>query len=103
MPSSLKRTSDGMGDSGSMSMALWLSDIAEGVEQRSTQHEARPRVGVAMRVGSRASRSFSAQDWWQTTLITEILEESSEQTEDGDTVEVVRFKTGNSTYVWKKF
>jgi hypothetical protein len=103
MPYSLKRTSDGMGDSGSMSMALWRSDSAQAIEGVEHELSARPRVGVAMRVGSIGGRSFSAQDWWQTTLITEILEESSEQTEDRDTVEVVRFKTGNSTYVWKKF
>lgn len=39
------------------------------------------------------------QDWWQTTWVTEILEERTE--EDG--TEYVRFKTGNSEYEWKSF
>ncbi len=40
------------------------------------------------------SRSFVAQDYWQTTYVTEILE---------DTPDMMRFRTGNSEYVWKKF
>jgi hypothetical protein len=62
-------------------------------------HEARPQIGASMRVGSIAARSFTSQDWWQTTLITEILEERTE--EDG--TEYVRFKTGNSEYEWRAF
>ena len=62
-------------------------------------HNARPQLGVSMRVGSITGRTYSAQDWWQTTLITEILEERTE--EDG--TEYVRFKTGNSEYEWKGF
>jgi hypothetical protein len=67
-------------------MALWF----EGDDIKH-EHNARPRVGVAMRVGSHYARTYDAQDWWQTTLITEILEESDE---------VVRFRTGNSVYEW---
>jgi hypothetical protein len=52
-----------------------------------------------MIVGSPYARTYSRQDWWQTTPITEILEERIE--EDG--TEYVRFKTGNSEYEWKKF
>lgn len=97
MPYSLRRTRDGAGDSGLMSMALWpTSESESGV---ATEDTARPRVGVAMRVGSHFARSYSRQDWWQTTLITEILEE---RTED-DGAEYVRFKTGNSEYEWKHF
>jgi len=106
MTYSLYRVSDGMGDSGPMSMALWPSDNTEaenyhisGVEY---EHSARPRVGVAMRVGSIGVRTF-LQDWWQTTLITEITDEWKDTTANGDEVECVRFKTGNSTYIWKKF
>lgn len=84
---SLRRESDGVGDSGGLSLALWLSD--SGVEH---EHDARPRVGVAMRVGTIGTRSYSAQDWWQTGMITEILEESET---------LVKFKTGNSVYVWE--
>jgi len=89
---SLKRERDGVGDSGGMSIALTYG-------QYSCQEEnARPRVGVAMRVGSHFARSYSAQDWWQTTLITEILEE---RTEEG--VDYVKFRTGNSVYEWRHF
>jgi hypothetical protein len=83
----LVRDRDGVGDSGPMSLAIWVDD--NGKEQ--VEHGARPRVGVQMRVGSITARSYEAQDWWQTTTITEILEESENQ---------VKFKTGNSTYTW---
>lgn len=83
---SLRRESDGAGDAGGMSMALWL----EGEEMQS-QINARPKVGVAMRVGSVYARTYQEQDWWQTTVITEILE---------DREDYVRFRTGNSIYVW---
>jgi hypothetical protein len=83
-----------MGDSGTMSLALWPGPG----DQVDHEHDAYPRVGVAMRVGSLYSRSYSNQDWWQTTLITEILEER--ETENG---RYVRFKTGNSEYEWEKF
>jgi len=55
--------------------------------------EDRPRVGCGVRVGSHYARSFSAQDWWQTTPIREILEEKENY---------IKFKTRNSIYVWKK-
>lgn len=83
----LRRERDNAGDSGPMSMALWLEE-----DTVKHEHNSRPRVGVAMRVGSFAARSFTGQDWWQTTPITEILEESENR---------VRFKTGNSIYVWE--
>ena len=82
----LRRESDGAGDSGEMSLALWFED-----EEVHFAHGARPVVGVAMRVGSIGTRSYSYQDWWQTSLITEILEESENY---------VRFRTGNSIYEW---
>lgn len=82
----LTRESDGAGDSGPMSMALWL-------ERDKTQHEngARPRVGVALRVGTYFARTYDQQDWWQTSIITEILE---------DTPKHMKFRTGNSVYDW---
>lgn len=95
MTYSLRRTRDGAGDSGPMSTALFYD---EGGNNVVTEDNAMPRVGVAMRVGSLYARSYSAQDWWQTTPITEILEER--ETEDG---EYVRFRTGNSEYEWKSF
>ena len=84
---SLRRESDGAGDSGGMSMALWFDE--EGYV--STEYNARPRVGVVMRVGTMFARSYNAQDWWQTTEITEILEEKENY---------VRFRTSNSVYEW---
>ena len=92
------RTRDGRGDSGSMSMALVPSYDENGkVVDVQYVNNARPQVGYVMRVGSVIARSFSAQDWWQTTVITEILEDRIE--EDG--TEYVKFKTGNSIYEWK--
>jgi hypothetical protein len=94
---SLKRERDGIGDSGGMSIALTYS-------QNDIEYEenARPRVGVAMRVGSHFGRSYSAQDWWQTTVITEILEERSVATAEGRE-DYVKFRTGNSVYEWRHF
>lgn len=80
------RERDEVGDSGNMSTALWI----EGDEVK-YEHNARPRVGVALRVGSLIARSYSYQDYWQTSIITEILE---------DTENRVRFRTGNSVYEW---
>ena len=82
----LRREHDGAGDSGGMSLALWK----EG-EELKMEHNARPVVGVAMRVGSIVARSYYAQDWWQTSLITEIIEESENY---------VRFRTRSSVYEW---
>ena len=101
MTYSLRRTRDGAGDSGGMSLAqipTYDQDTGKMVDIEYI-HEARPQIGASMRVGSIAARSFTSQDWWQTTLITEILEERTE--EDG--TENVRFKTGNSEYEWKVF
>ena len=84
---SLRRESDGEGDSGGMSTAMWL----EGDEVKA-EHNARPRVGVAIRVGAIGARTYQFQDWWQTTLITEILEEREDY---------VRFRTTNSIYEWR--
>ena len=65
----------------------WQSDNAD------YEHNARPRVGVAMRVGTFGSRMMGTQDWWQTTLIEEILE---------DTPDYVKFRTkSGSIYEWR--
>ena len=100
MSFSLRRERDGAGDSGNMSLAIHLN--AGPGDEHIYEHGARPQVGAVMRVGSLSARTFSAQDWWQTTPITEILEEWSEDN-DSNTIDCVRFKTGNSTYVWKHF
>jgi len=81
------------GDSGGMSMALILNESAEKTEDKVIyEHDARPRVGVFMRVGSVYARTMQHQDWWQTNQITEILEE---------TENYVKFKTASgSIYEW---
>jgi hypothetical protein len=84
---SLRRESDGRGDSGGMSLALWVGEDGQVQEQ----YNARPKVGVCMRVGSMFTRTYDTQDWWQTTMITEIIEESENY---------VKFRTGNSIYEW---
>jgi len=101
MPYLLRRTRDGAGDSGLMSLAqIPTFDMDTGkIVDVEEVHNARPQVGASMRVGSPFGRTFLAQDWWQTTLITEILEQRTE--EDG--TEYVRFKTGNSEYQWEAF
>ena len=55
----------------------------------------KPVIGCSLLVGSVTARSYSAQDYWLTTTVTEILEEV--KTEDG-TFEKIRFKTQNSLY-----
>jgi hypothetical protein len=80
--------SDGAGDSGPMCQILdsesWtpIPDVT------------RPRLGCGVRVGSIYARTMSAQDWWQCTPITEILEEREDY---------MKFKTRNSVYEWKMF
>lgn len=87
----LKRLSDGAGDSGSRVEAIrWNDDgTLKCVEGN------RPIIGCSMLVGSVTARSYSYQDYWLTTPVTEILEELMD--EDGSLM-YVRFKTGNSEY-----
>jgi len=85
---SLSRVGDLRGDSGGMSQAIkWKEDgtVDEIVSDR-------PTLGCSMRVGSITARSYSDQDWWLTTEVTEILI---------DEVDYVKFKTGNSLYEWR--
>lgn len=85
----LRRITDGAGDSGSCSQAIsWNEDgtLKEIVSDK-------PTVGCSMLVGSDRARSFTRQDYWLTTVVTEILEESDEY---------IKFKTGNSIYEWWK-
>lgn len=86
---------DHKGDSGTMSMALYSDD--DGNIQ--TENDARPRVGVVMRVGSLYARTMQNQDWWQTTLITKIVKEWV----DTEGASNVVFETKNSTYHWKTY
>jgi hypothetical protein len=91
----LYRTRDHAGDTGNMSMAFFYDESGNNIL---SEDNAEPRVGVALRVGSSYGRSYSQQDWWQTTMITEILE--TQETPGGKSI---RFKTGNSEYEWRAF
>jgi len=98
MPYSLRRTRDNAGDSGQMSLALVpVYDEGKIVDVKE-EEPGIPRVGVAMRVGSHYGRSYSAQDWWQTTIITEILSDTTDED-----IRTIQFKTGNSEYEWRHF
>lgn len=100
MTYSLRRTRDGAGDSGPMSDAVTpIWDENGKLVDKIIEHNAAPKVGAAMVVGSPYARSYSAQDWWQTTPITEILEDIIKN--DGS--RYIRFKTGNSEYEWTSF
>lgn len=83
----LKRISDGAGDMGARSEAIAWNEDGSFKEVVSN----RPIIGCSMIVGSLTARSYSEQDYWMTTKITEILEESEDY---------VKFKTGNSVYEW---
>ena len=83
----LRRTRDNAGDSGARSEAIRWNDDNTFKEVAGT----RPIVGCSMLVGSVSARSYSRQDYWLTTVVTEILEEREDY---------VRFKTGNSEYEW---
>ena len=84
------KTLNHKGDSGSMSNAI---KAAKGSVEVLPDSE--PKVGYSMKVGSHYARSYSFQDWWMTTPVTEILS----RTENNGVVEVI-FKTRNSTYKW---
>ena len=49
----------------------------------------KPIVGCSLLVGSVTARSYSDRDYWLTTEVTEIIEETNEH---------ILFKTLNSTY-----
>jgi hypothetical protein len=84
---SLRREGDGAGDSGPMSRLFNKDGNAPDAGPR-------PKVGYAIAVGSPYARTYQMQDWWQTTEIQEILEETENE---------VRFRTRNSVYTWTQF
>ena len=57
--------------------------------------DSKPVVGCSLLVGSVTARSYSSQDYWLTTKVTEIIEEKKDA--EGY-YELVRFKTENSVY-----
>ena len=86
----LIRMSDGKGDSGSNVEAIRLNPETDNPEYKHTRE---PIVGWALRVGSVTARTYSNQDWWMTTPVTEIMERTEKDNEL-----YVKFKTGNSIY-----
>lgn len=92
----LARERDGAGDSGPMCMFFRHDGYSYVHDPRTTK----PEVGLIVRVGSPYARSYQGQDWWQTTPITEIIEEREVHDEWGDELHV-KFHTRNSVYLWK--
>jgi len=82
------------GDSGPLSAAHKVAK--NGKEFEGVTYNAEPQIGCCMQVGTPFSRTFSNQDWWMTTPVTEIV---YREVNDDDIVTVV-FKTKNSTYKW---
>jgi hypothetical protein len=85
---SLIRLEDGAGDSGIM------CEILDFESRKSVVGATRPKIGYGVRVGSPYGRTYSSQDWWQCSPVTEILEEREDY---------MKFKTRSSTYEWKTF
>ena len=91
MSFNLWRVTDKIGDIGGSSEAISWND--DGTFKAVVDYK--PTLGCSMRVGSITARSYSNQDWWMTTEITEILEEIK-----NDDTHYMRFKTRNSEYEW---
>ena len=81
----LRRMSDGAGDAGARVEAIAWNEDGSFKEVVSDY----PTVGCSLLVGSITARTYSNQDFWLTTLVTEILEERDNY---------VKFKTKNSIY-----
>lgn len=91
MSYNLRRISDGIGDSGSMSRCV-KKNIDGAIV---IADESKPTIGYSIMVGSLTARSYSESDYWVTTTIVEILEEI-----ENEKVHYIRFKTRNSEYEW---
>ncbi len=92
MPYFLRRTRDGAGDSGPLTL---INRINPETKKYESEMGVRPRIGWAVQVGSIGGRTFVTQDYWQTTPVTEIIEDVI-----SDDKNFCRFKTGNSEYEW---
>ena len=87
----LRRISDGKGDQGSMSESINFDiDGHQKIEGNI------PIIGNSMKVGSPFAGTYSKQDWWMTTQITNILETIKQDNH----IIYSRFSTGNSEYEW---
>lgn len=81
----LKRVSDGAGDMGSRVEAIsWNEDGTFNSVVGNI-----PIVGCSLLVGSLTARSYSMNDYWLTTVVTEIIESREDY---------YRFRTKNSEY-----
>lgn len=87
----LERERDGAGDSGPMLVQYGYTNNE--LETHTPKDLSDLKVGFCVRVGSLTARSYSSQDYWTTTYITEILEDHSMDKDPW-----VKFKTGNSIY-----
>lgn len=81
----LARDRDGAGDAG-FSLVSLDPITGERVGEHGELH-----LGARIQCGSHYARSYTYQDWWMTTAITEFLEVSEDNS-------YVKFKTGNSVY-----
>lgn len=96
----LVRKRDGAGDSGGMSMLIkckkdgdWYV-VEKDPDGQPIIEYGKPKIGYMVRVGSVTARSYSSQDYWQTTPVIEIIEEKEDY---------VKFKTASpneSIYEW---
>lgn len=86
----LRRISDGKGDSGSRVDAIEWNE--NGTFKSVKGHI--PIVGCSLMVGSVTARSYSSQDYWLTTVVTEIID----YMEFDDESKFYLFKTSNSIY-----
>jgi len=88
---SIHRVRDDMGDAGPMLVAI---DRYDGNKSMGEMGEI--KVGYSVKCGSLFARSFSSQDYWLTTAVTEIYDVNEDKT-------FARFKTGNSEYIVESF
>lgn len=87
---SISRERDGRGDAGMMLQSL---DPKTG-EQVGENGDI--IMGCAIQCGSFFAGTYSSQDWWLTTPVTEFIEISEDKS-------MVKFRTGNSIYIAKSF
>lgn len=81
---------DRAGDSGPMSNIFRKNPETGELEQK----PGRPTIGWGIQVGSPFGRTYSSQDWWATTPVTEIVSETEDET-------IFKTRSG-STYTWRK-
>ena len=86
-------------EDGTVGDAGMMCEILDSESYKPIPGERYPKVGCGVRVGSHYGRTYSAQDWWQTSPILEILEE----TVDDEGYRFVKFRTKNSVYCWREF